>query len=71
MERVIVMSSSITSVGYNSSNRTLEIEFNWGGIYRYHDVPREVYINLLEADSHGKYFENHINKAGFEFEKIG
>ncbi|MCP4583923.1 MAG: KTSC domain-containing protein [candidate division Zixibacteria bacterium] len=71
MERVCIMSSSLASVGYNSIKQTLEIEFNWGGVYQYHDVPEEVYIKLLASDSPGQYFKRYINKAGFEFEKVG
>jgi hypothetical protein len=65
------MSSSISSVGYSPDSKTLEIEFNWGGIYQYHNVPENVYSRLLESESPGEFFEKHINKSGFEFEKIG
>ncbi len=71
MERVYITSSRLFSVGYDSINQILEIEFSWGGVYQYHDVPEEVYTNLLEAKSPGKYFERYVNKAGFEFEKVG
>ena len=64
------MSASLASVGYNSANKTLEIEFNWGGVYQYHDVPEKIYTDLVSSDSPGKYFERYINRGGFEFEKI-
>jgi hypothetical protein len=65
------MSSSISSVGYKSGSKILEIEFNWGGVYQYRNVPEYLYIQLLESESPGEFFEKYINKSGFEFEKVG
>ncbi len=60
MNRVPVDSSNIASVGYDDSTNTLEIEFNSGHLYQYFDVPKNIYDELLIADSVGKYFYNHI-----------
>jgi len=60
MNRVPVDSSNIASVGYNDNTNTLEIEFNSGHLYQYFDVPKNIYDELLIADSVGKYFHNHI-----------
>jgi len=40
----------------------LEIEFKGSGIYRYLDVPKEIYDNLLKAESKGKYFFANVKK---------
>ncbi len=58
MTHTNVSSSDLRSVGYE--NRTLEIRFHSGGVYRYYDVPQSVYINLMQASSHGKYFHRYI-----------
>jgi hypothetical protein len=60
MRRQRVESSAIRSVGYDPSLATLEIEFTSGEIYRYHAVPPSRYRALLDAESKGHYFLEHI-----------
>jgi hypothetical protein len=69
MRRQSVRSSNLHSVGYDESTNTLEIEFNSGGIYQYHNVPLDVYQGLMNAPSHGKYFHAHI-KGIYRYTKI-
>jgi len=59
MKRQNVTSSHISSIGYDDSNQTLEIEFNDGSIYQYYNVPEYLYDGLMGASSHGTYF--HVN----------
>ena len=70
MERKRVSSSNLSSVGYDDTNEILEIEFNNGGIYQYFDVPSSIYEALMNASSHGTYFDRNIKKAGYRFKKI-
>ncbi len=56
----MVESSNLASIGYDSEKEILEIEFNHGGVYQYFDVPQSVYEELMNADSHGKYFSANI-----------
>lgn len=65
-----VESSNINSIGYDAANEILEIEFNHGGVYQYSDVPKNVYEELINADSHGSFFDRNIKKAGYRFVKI-
>lgn len=58
MNRQYVSSSDIRSIGYENS--TLEIEFYRGGIYKYLNVPLNIYQELMNAGSHGQYFHRHI-----------
>jgi hypothetical protein len=60
MERVNVISGNINSVGYEESSNTLEIEFKSGSIYQYSNIPQEVYNELLQASSIGRYFIRNI-----------
>jgi hypothetical protein len=59
-KRIVVESEYLRSVGYDSSNQILEIEFQKGEIYHYKDVPATVYAGLMTAPSHGKYFNANI-----------
>ena len=68
-ELVPVSSSALRAVGYDADRRILEIEFHNGEVYCYYDVPAEVHWGLMAADSHGRYFDQHIRGA-FRYEKI-
>lgn len=60
MERTPVSSSNLSSIGYEQETSTLEVEFNHGGIYQYHEVPEDVFDSLMQAGSHGIYFNANI-----------
>jgi hypothetical protein len=60
LNRQQVQSSDIHSVGYDGVTEVLEIEFNSGGIYQYSNVSERVYSELMNAESHGKYFHRYI-----------
>jgi hypothetical protein len=66
-----VSSSSLASVGYDVSGAVLEVEFNHGGVYQYSGVPEEVYQGLMNAGSHGTFYNEFIKKAGYPCSKIG
>ena len=62
MERQNVDSSMATSIGYDSENSTLEIEFKkTGEVWQYYDVPESVYQELISG-SIGKYFQANSKK---------
>lgn len=63
MQRVPVNSSNILSVGYDRDRLMLEIQFKTKRIYRYSNVPAHVYAGLMKAQSHGKYFQDHVNNV--------
>jgi hypothetical protein len=69
MLRHEVQSSELRSVGYDLSASLLEAEFHSGEIYQYFDVPAELVLELLEADSIGRYFNAHI-RPKFKFKKV-
>ena len=60
IERTYVSSSNLRSVGYDSKNNILEIEFNNGHVYQYYHVPYSLYSGLMNANSHGIYFSHNI-----------
>ena len=58
MHRVPVDSSSIDSIGYEKN--VLEVGFRNGGVYQYFDVPEEMVVMLMRADSKGAFFNQNI-----------
>jgi hypothetical protein len=70
MLRQKVDSSELRSVGYDMPASVLEAEFHSGEIYQYFNVPARLVLELLEAESIGRYFNAHI-RSKFEFEKVG
>jgi hypothetical protein len=62
-KRIVVESNYLRSVGYDSSSQVLEIEFQRGEVYQYIDVPPAVYTDLMNAPSHGKYFNANIKEV--------
>lgn len=70
MLRKNVSSSNIKSIGYDESTSTLEVEFLNGNIYQYSNVPESLYINLMNAGSHGEYLDAYIKKGGYRYTKV-
>ena len=61
IERHPVESRALAAVGYSRRLRALEVEFRRGGTtYRYLNVPRSVYEQLLAADSKAGFYNRHI-----------
>lgn len=48
---------------------TLELEYRNGSVYRYFEVPAEVYRELLAASSIGAFVNTRI-KPGFEVARV-
>jgi KTSC domain len=63
MDRLLVNSSNLVSVGYNAAECTLEVEFQSGNIYKYFFVPESVYQGLMTTGSKGEYFHDNILKV--------
>ena len=69
IKRIPVASSNIASVGYDSENKILEIEFHHGAVYQYFDLPKKVYEELMNSSSYGAYFTHEI-KEKYSYNKI-
>ncbi len=63
MKRITIESSNLASIGYDEKNEKLEIQFHSGGIYQYDDVAKEIYDELMNAESKGRYFMSEIRGA--------
>ncbi len=66
MQRQEVESTVIGAIGYS---RVLEIQFESGRIYQYYNVPEEIFLEMLNAPSKGKYF-NAAVRGKFPFREI-
>ena len=60
MERQPVMSSNISSIGYDSGEQVLEVEFKGGATYQYDGVPKPVWDALLLSESKGRFLAQQI-----------
>lgn len=69
MDRIPVASSNIVSIGYDETNKVLEVEFTGGAIYQYYNVPSDIYQNFIKAPSTGYYFSENI-KTQFTYTNI-
>lgn len=60
MVLVTVESSAVYAFGYDDEHQTLDVVFYRSGVYRYFDVPRNVYEDWLAAESKGHYLHQAI-----------
>lgn len=66
---VPINSSNIEAVDYDEQQHILTIVFHRGSTYLYYDVPKKVYVELLEAPSQGTYHKNNI-KYSYKYKRI-
>jgi hypothetical protein len=57
---MVVDSSSLRSIGYDAATQVLEVEFRNGSVYRYVNVPTELWASFRRAPSLGKFFQDHV-----------
>ena len=70
IEMINVQSSNLEAVGYDDKHNILVVEFKHGGTYQYISVDKSIYENLLLADSKGKFFDQYVKKAGYQYSKV-
>lgn len=66
MQRTPVQSSNIRSVGFDSAESTLEVEFQNGKVWQYAGVSQETHASLLKQKSIGSAFNATIVKGGYK-----
>lgn len=57
---VHVESEAVLEIDYDLAVSTLYIRFTDGDWYSYFGVPPPVHRAFVEAESHGRFFQNHI-----------
>ena len=55
-----VHSHALAAVGYSKRLHALEVEFVNGAIYRYSNVPPEIYHELLGAPSKAQFYDANV-----------
>jgi len=70
MERYTVASSNIASIGYDADTDTLEVEFLSGAIYQYYNVPQNMYDQLIQAGSKGRFLNTYFKNA-YPYSRVG
>jgi len=68
MKHVALNSSVIRSVGYFEDTCTLGVCFTNGSKYQYSGVPMAMFVELINAESAGEYFDKNI-KDFYEHER--
>jgi KTSC domain len=61
-------STVIANFAYDQASRELLITFVSGIVYRFKNVPPEIYSGLISSREKGIYFNRHI-RGKFSFEK--
>ena len=54
MRRTKMSSSCIVSLGYDPAGQYMDVEYPAGSVYRYFEVPKSVYLQILNAPSIGR-----------------
>lgn len=62
-----VESSNLSAVALNDN--TLYVKFHSGSVYAYPGVSKDLYEEMLGAESKGKFFNSKIKNV-FEFKKV-
>lgn len=64
-----VKSNNIKRTEYDTSEKTMLVEFNNGFKYEYSEIPHEIYTKFRMAESQGKFFAKNIAKT-YKYKKI-
>lgn len=67
--KVDINSSNIVHASYNTELKELTMIFKNGSIYLYNNVPWEVFVQLRQSESQGKFFIKEI-KDKYPYKKI-
>ena len=69
MSAVPLNSTVLQAAAYQNRSCRLELKFRSGAVYHYFDVPEWRYQQLLQAESKGRYLNQHIRNH-YAFAKI-
>ncbi len=70
MDRSYVASTNVASIGYDEVTETLEVEFLNGSIYQYYNVQMNIYEQMMQAGSKGKFLNTYIKNA-YPYSRVG
>ncbi|CAM5193962.1 KTSC domain-containing protein OS=Bosea thiooxidans OX=53254 GN=SAMN05660750_04307 PE=4 SV=1 [Bosea thiooxidans] len=70
MDRQLVASTNIASVGYDAESETLEVEFSNGTVYQYYNVGADLYEQFMQSASKGQFLNTYIRNA-YPYSRVG
>ncbi len=70
MDRQLVASTNIASIGYDEPSETLEVEFNNGTVYQYYNVGSALFEQLMQSTSKGQFLNAYIRNA-YPYSRVG
>ncbi|HEV8388419.1 MAG TPA: KTSC domain-containing protein [Dongiaceae bacterium] len=70
MQVAVVGSSVVKAAQYDEGRQHLDVVLTTGRVYRYLDVPPEVYRAFMTAKSKGRYYNDHIRDV-YLYERLG
>lgn len=62
-------STAVSAIAYRAREHALDVTFVSGGVYRYFDVPEEVFDRFRYAESAGRFMHEEILEQ-YEFERL-
>ena len=67
-----IMSSNISGIGYDESNRLLSVMFKGGSKYLYENVEKEVFTAICNSESVGRALNECVvkNKEKYKYHKL-
>ena len=69
MKMVQVESSHINAIGYDEETKVMKVEYT-SGTYEYSDVPKNVYEQIMSADSKGRALKEAISINGLSYKRL-
>lgn len=60
MQRQKVESSNIVSIGYNEQEKVMDVEFAGSAVYRYKEVAKSTFDDLMSSESKGRFIRSII-----------
>jgi hypothetical protein len=69
MNKIVVNSSNIKSIGYDVTLAILEVEFTSLDVYQYFNVQEFLFHQFLNSSSHGQFLNDNI-RYNYRYQKI-
>ena len=69
LRKFLLKSSNLDWIAYDADKKILYVAFKSNTIYKYDDVPRDVFEGLRTAGSHDRYFAMRV-KWKYKYERI-
>lgn len=70
MDRQLVASTNLASIGYDEPSETLEVEFSNGTVYQYYNIGAALFEQLMQATSKGQFLNAYIRNA-YPYSRVG